>query len=105
MRKPLNRRASAEGLGRKPSRDSLRDRRCEVKFGKTIEVAKFEFVRVDVSYGGRIPEGMTAEEAYDEAWGTVEEQLDKKVEAACKSSSQQVVNKLRREAKRARRER
>jgi hypothetical protein len=113
-RRPLKRNKGLSDEKAKMMVDDLRprartvsstERRIEVKMGKTIEIGKFEFVRIDASLSVRLPDGVDLNEAYDEAWGVVTEQLDKKETSACESASRNVRDGLRREAMRGRRRR
>lgn len=79
----------------------MEDRRIEVKVGKTIEVAKFEFARIDASFSRRLREGEDVEVAYGEAWDLVNEQVGEQATAAAEGSKEKVFRSLRREAGRS----
>ena len=56
----------------------MRDRRIEVKVGKTINIGNYESERVDISLGGTIEDDENLIVVYDEVFEMLNNELNKR---------------------------
>lgn len=57
----------------------MKNRRVEVKLGKTLNTGDYESLRIDVGYSADVAEGALLDEVYSEAWEYVEGQLSDQI--------------------------
>lgn len=58
----------------------MKDRRIEVKVGKTINLGNYESERIDIALGGTIENDEDVNVVYDEVFELLSDELNKRVE-------------------------
>ena len=58
----------------------MKDRRIEVKVGKTVNLGNYESERIDIALGGTIENDEDVNVVYDEVFELLNDELNKRVE-------------------------
>ncbi len=58
----------------------MKDRRIEVKVGKTVNLGNYESERIDIALGGTIENDEDVNVVYDEVFELLNSELNKRVE-------------------------